>query len=458
MITVIIPALNEEKTIRSVIQQAKRNEMVDEIIVVDDLSLDNTVAEARKEEGVKVITSTHVGKGDSMREGMMMAKNDILVFLDADIPDYNTDIVAKLAEPLIKDEADFVKSYFERQAGRVTEILAKPLLEFFFPHLLQFRQPMSGMIAGKKSIFQKVEFENDYGVDIGLLIDLHQVRARIKEVCIGEVENDRQPLHVLGRMAKQVANAIFKRVNIFDGGRREEEDSTQKMREQVEFALQGLVKQPKKMIVFDMDNILLQGNFIQAAAEKFGFEKELQDILSQPKSNYIKTQKIARLLEGRTFAELIHVVESIPLIGDAVQVVRELQVRGYVCGIISDSYHAIANHVKNLLGLDFTLGNELEFQKSVATGEVKIPSQLLKDKFSQCEHDHCKSNMFQYILHRFGISLADSVAVGDGENDMCMVKMAGTGISFNSVVPGVDEVADYVFRDQSLKPVLGVVR
>ena len=458
MITVIIPALNEEKTIRSVIQQAKRNEMVDEIIVVDDLSLDNTVAEARKEEGVKVITSTHVGKGDSMREGMMMAKNDILVFLDADIPDYNTDIVAKLAEPLIKDEADFVKSYFERQAGRVTEILAKPLLEFFFPHLLQFRQPMSGMIAGKKSIFQKVEFENDYGVDIGLLIDLHQVRARIKEVCIGEVENDRQPLHVLGRMAKQVANAIFKRVNIFDGGRREEEDSTQKMREQVEFALQGLVKQPKKMIVFDMDNILLQGSFIEKAAETFGFKKELQDILSQPKSNYIKTQKIARLLEGRTFAELIHIVESIPLIGDAVQVVRELQVRGYVCGIISDSYHAIANHVKNLLGLDFTLGNELEFQKSVATGEVKIPSQLLKDKFSQCEHDHCKSNMFQYILHRFGISLADAVAVGDGENDICMVKMAGTGISFNSVVPGVDEVADYVFRDRSLKPVLGVVR
>src|SRR5258708_26509698 len=458
MITVIIPALNEEKTIRSVIQQAKRNEMVDEIIVVDDLSLDNTVAEARKEEGVKVITSTHVGKGDSMREGMMMAKNDILVFLDADIPDYNTDIVAKLSEPLIKDEADFVKSYFERQAGRVTEILAKPLLEFFFPHLLQLRQTMSGMIAGKKSIFQKVEFENGYGVDIGLLIDLHQVRARIKEVCIGEVENERQLFHVLGRMGKQVANGIFKRVNIFDGGRREEEDSTQKMREQVEFALQGLVKQPKKMIVFDMDNILLQGNFIQAAAEKFGFEKELQGILSQPKSNYIKTKKIARLLEGRTFAELIHVVESIPLIGDAVQVVRELQVRGYVCGIISDSYHAIANHVKNLLGLDFTLGNELEFQKSVATGEVKIPSQLLKDKFSQCEHDHCKSNMFQYILHRFGISLADSVAVGDGENDMCMVKMAGTGISFNSVVPGVDEVADYVFRDQSLKPVLGVVR
>jgi glucosyl-3-phosphoglycerate synthase len=457
MITVIIPALNEEKTIRQVILQAKRNKGVDEIIVVDDMSTDNTVAEAGKE-NVKVITSTHVGKGESMREGMLMAKNEILVFLEPDLPNYDQDIVEMLTAPLIRDEADFVKSYFERPAGRVAEILVKPMLEFFFPHLLEFRQPLSGMIAGKKSIFQKVEFDNDYGVDIGLLIDMHQVRARIKEVCIGEVENDRQPLHVLGRMAKQVANAIFKRVNIFDGSRRQEGESAPLMREQVEFALKEMVKQPRKMIVFDMDNVLLQGSFIQTAAERFGFTRELTDIQNQQKSNYIKTQKIARLLEGRTFAELIHVVESIPLIGDAVQVIRELQVRGYVCGIISDSYHSIANHIKNLLGLDFTLGNELEFQKSVATGEVKIPSQLLKDKFSQCEHEHCKSNMFQYILHRFGISLADAVAVGDSENDICMVKMAGTGISFNSTTANLDEVADYTFRATSLQPVLSVVR
>jgi glucosyl-3-phosphoglycerate synthase len=456
MITVIIPAFNEEKTIRQVIRQAKRNELVDEIIVVDDLSTDHTVAEAA-EENVKVITPTHTGKGESMREGLMMAKNEILVFLEADLPDYEKDIVGLLTAPIIKDEADFVKSYFELPAGRVAEILVKPMLEFFFPHLLEFRQPLSGMIAAKKNIFQKVEFDNDYGVDIGLLIDMHQVRARIKEVCIGEVENDRHPLHVLGRMSKQVANAIFKRVNIFDGGRRQEEGSPM-MREQVEFALKEMERQPKKMIVFDMDNVLLQGSFIEAAARKFGFTKELNDIQLQPKSPFIKTQKIARLLEGRTFAELIHVVESIPLIGDAVQTIRELQVRGYVCGIISDSYHAIANHVKNLVGLDFTLGNELEFQKSVATGEVRIPSQLLKDKFSQCEHDHCKSNMFQYILHRFGISLADAVAVGDSENDVCMVKMAGTGISFNSTTPCLDQVADYVFRDTSLQPVLTVVR
>src|SRR5580658_2351480 len=236
MITVIIPAFNEESTIRQVIRQAKRNELVNEIIVVDDLSTDHTVAEAA-EEHVKVITPTHSGKGESMREGMLMASNEILVFLEPDLPDYDKDIVGLLTAPLIRDEADFVKSYFERPAGKVTEILVKPMLEFFFPHLLEFRQPLSGMIAGKKSIFQKVEFENDYGVDIGLLIDMHQVRARIKEVCIGEIENDMQPLQALGRMAKQVANAIFKRVNILAGKKGEEESKyAMMMRQQVEFA------------------------------------------------------------------------------------------------------------------------------------------------------------------------------------------------------------------------------
>src|ERR1700744_3260383 len=116
MVTVIIPALKEEKTIGQVIRQARRNELVNEIIVVDDMSSDDTIAEARKE-GAKVITSTHVGKGDSMREGMLMAKNEILVFLEADTPEFDEDVVGMLTKPLIANEADFVKPYSERQSG-----------------------------------------------------------------------------------------------------------------------------------------------------------------------------------------------------------------------------------------------------------------------------------------------------------------------------------------------------
>jgi phosphoserine phosphatase SerB len=391
-----------------------------------------------------------------MREGLMVATHEIIVFLDADIPNYSEDIIEKLTRPLLEDQADFVKSYFDRQAGRVTELLVKPLLEFFFPHLSQFKQPLSGMIAGKKSFFRQVEFENDYGVDIGLLIDMDQVKARIREVCIGEIENDMQPLQALGRMARQVANAIFKRVNFFQAIKRDDKEGAshlRQVRERFEFSMADLLEQPQKMIVFDMDNTLLMGSFIHTAAEKFGFTRQLHELIHQY-NNYVRTVKIAQLLEGKSFGELIGVAESIPLIGDAVQVVRELQMRGYVCGIISDSYRCITNHLKNLLGLDFTIGNELEFVNSISTGEVKIPSQFLKDKLSLCEHDHCKANMLLHVLNRFGIQVDQTVAVGDGENDVCMVRVAGRGVSFNSTNRLVDEVADHIIRDRSLRPLL----
>jgi glucosyl-3-phosphoglycerate synthase len=182
----------------------------------------------------------------------------------------------------------------------------------------------------------------------------------------------------------------------------------------------------------------------------------LNQIVATEKNDFSRTKAIAKLLEGKTFAELIHVVESIPLIGDSVQVIRELQSRGYICGIISDSYHCITNHVKNMLGLDFTLSNRLEFRKSVATGEVTVPDQFRNDPKSICVHDHCKSNMLLHILNHFRIGIHDSIAVGDGENDLCMIKAAGTGISFNSTHHPVDDVADHIFRDGSLKPVLDV--
>jgi len=124
MVTVIIPALNEEKTIRQVVHLANNSAHVSEVIVVDDKSMDNTVAEARKE-GATVITSTKLGKGASMRDGILLAKNEIIAFLDADIISYSKDVVELLTEPIVKDKTDFVKSYFTRQAGRVTELVAK---------------------------------------------------------------------------------------------------------------------------------------------------------------------------------------------------------------------------------------------------------------------------------------------------------------------------------------------
>ena len=457
MVTVIIPALNEEATIENVILLAKQNKSVSEIIVVDDQSLDDTAAVAQRH-GVRLVTSTSLGKGNSMREGMLLAKNEILVFLDADIPNYNADIIQLLTQPLIDDDADFVKSYFDRQAGRVTEILVKPLLEFFFPQLTTFKQPLSGMIAGKKNFFQQVEVENDFGVDIGLLIDMHHVHARITEVCIGEIENDMQPLYALSRMARQVSGAILKRINIFsylqqDKARLPETPQAS----QVSFALKEKKRMPDKMVVFDMDNTLLRGSFIQTAAEVFGFTPALKKITAENKNPVARTKEIAALLAGRSFAELINVLESIPLLYDASSVISYLKSKGYVCGIISESYHCITNHVKNMLGLDFSLAHELEFEKSIANGNVHVLRQFMHNDKSACMHHYCKWNMMSYMASRFGISIGNTIAVGDGENDYCMIRYAGTGISLNATDTIINDVSDFTFETNSLLPLLTVL-
>lgn len=212
-LSVIIPAFNEQKYIKKVIKLVKNNENVDEIIVVDNNSTDET-AEIAKNEGVKVLFCKEQGKGYAIEMGLKEAKNEIVLFIDADINNYSEDLIQTLSDPIVNDEADFVKSMFERTGGRVTELVAKPLLDILFPEVYKFSQPLSGMIAGKKSILSQIEFEKDYGVDIGILLDMIEMDARIKEVHIGTIKNDSQQWKNLEKMSREVMNAIINRYRV----------------------------------------------------------------------------------------------------------------------------------------------------------------------------------------------------------------------------------------------------
>jgi glucosyl-3-phosphoglycerate synthase len=210
MITVIIPALNEEKTIGNVVRFCSSHVLVTEVIVVDDRSADRTAEEARQA-GALVITSAKLGKGISMKEGIQYARNEIIVFLDGDIDPYPLETISRLADPVISDEADFVKATFSRNAGRVTELLAKPLLTLLYPELAAFSQPLSGMIAGRKKLFGQIDFLHDYGVDIGILVDMFLMGARIREADIGFIQNKSKPWHSLAKMSTEVAGAILQK-------------------------------------------------------------------------------------------------------------------------------------------------------------------------------------------------------------------------------------------------------
>lgn len=213
-ITVIIPARNEEKTIVQVIEKVKQNNNVTQIIVVNNGSNDNTV-QCAKDAGVEVINCDNQGKGYAMEVGMQYVKNNIVAFIDADINNYSNDLIELLTNPIINNEADFVKSTFIRtKGGVVTEVAVKPLLNLLFPNMYKFSEPISGMIAAKKNVLEVLEFEKDYGVDIGILIDVIQNGNRVAEVNIGEIENMShvsKTNETMSNMSTQIIRAILKR-------------------------------------------------------------------------------------------------------------------------------------------------------------------------------------------------------------------------------------------------------
>ncbi|HOW56885.1 MAG TPA: HAD-IB family phosphatase, partial [Smithellaceae bacterium] len=126
----------------------------------------------------------------------------------------------------------------------------------------------------------------------------------------------------------------------------------------------------------------------------------------------------------------------------------------YVVGIISDSYHFVAEHIAQKIGAHFSIANELEFSKSIATGEVKILSYFIKSGKSKCNHNFCKSNALLHLSEKYNIPLENIIAVGDSDNDICMVKYAGIGVAFCSDNKLLNSIADKMIADKSFLPLL----
>jgi phosphoserine phosphatase len=181
------------------------------------------------------------------------------------------------------------------------------------------------------------------------------------------------------------------------------------------------------------------------------------DIVTGNSNPFIRTKMIARLLKGKSIGDLLAVTDTIEVTPNLQSLLTELKEQGYITGIISDSYDCITNHLKNKFGFDFTISNELEFSKSVATGEVKIPSFFLADGKSQCKHDYCKLNALINICDKYEVDLKNTLVVGDGENDICCIRKAGIGISFCATSNMADAVADYIIKEPDFNLLIPII-
>lgn len=458
MISVVIPALNESANIASVIGIARRSTRVREVIVIDDGSVDGTPDIARAA-GAQVITSTLLGKGVSMKDGLDAATQPVIAYLDGDLSGLRDDLVDTLCAPLLEDRADFVKASFSRSAGRVTVLTAKPLLQVFFPELASFQQPLGGIIAARRDVLQDMRFETDYGVDLGLLIDVSQAGYRIAEVNIGHLEHDSQSLEALGDMAKQVVRTLLHRADLYGrlgSSRLEEVEEVERIAQGELSLVLGALGRVRRLALFDMDGTLVQGRFIAELAKQTGRTAQLAQWLD----NYSVTDaerasRIGEIFRGVPKQVFADVARTLPLTPGAQETIVTLRKLGFRVGVVSDSYRIATEIVRRRVFADFSVSNLARFRDGISTGEV-TPSPAWESPRGCLEHRSCKGNAVRHLMDRIGIRSKFVIAVGDGRNDLCMFREAGFSVAFEPKSPVVRDAAVHSIRGD-LRQVIGLL-
>lgn len=441
MISVVVPVLNESPTVAGVIEFAQNSPGVSEVLVVDDGSIDGT-PELAFRAGARVVTSTLLGKGASMEDGLWAAQNDIVLFLDGDLSGLADDLVWRMTQPLLDGKADFVKATFSREAGRVTMLTARPLMMTFFPELSHITQPLGGIVAGTRTLFRTVRLETDYGVDAGLLLDIAATGARIEQVDIGEIRHESQSLEALGDMARQVVRVILDRAARY--GRlnlqqvREVEEVERRSQAELDLILKR-IGHPERLALFDMDGTLLRGRFVVTLAQQTNKLDELHELLDHADLDPgERTKKIAALFAGIERTVFEEAARAVPLAPGATETVVGLRQLGFQVGIVSDSFFVATDLVRRRVFADFSIAHVLRFRRGVATGDVTL-STAMKHAEGCREHEYCKANVLMHLCEQLGLGADRVLAVGDGLPDTCMLRAAGISVAFH---PQNDEVAD----------------
>jgi glucosyl-3-phosphoglycerate synthase len=234
-VSVVVPARDEESTVGAIVGAVCRDlvdgGLVDEVLVVDDGSTDATAERARRAGG-RVVAAEDVlpalpsgtGKGNALWKSLYAAEGDLLCFLDADVRNFGSHFVTRLLSPLLTDPTVKVAKGFYRRplhgqpggGGRVTELMARPLVSYLFPSLQRFVQPLAGECAARRDALETIPFVEGWGVELGLLVDV--VRefgpGAVTQIDLGTREHRNRPLADLGPQALAILVTALRRAGL----------------------------------------------------------------------------------------------------------------------------------------------------------------------------------------------------------------------------------------------------
>jgi glucosyl-3-phosphoglycerate synthase len=445
--TVVIPALNEAARIASVVRYALADPATAEVIVIDDSSIDDT-AELARQAGARVVTSSMLGKGASMHDGMLRAGQDLVAYLDGDLHGLRPGIVSDLCGPLLRGEADLVKARFGRASGRVTELTAKPMLKVFFPELAHLGQPLGGVMAARRSLLQTLTFENGYGVDIALVIDAHRAGARVAEVDIGSLQHDSQSLLDLTAMANEISHVIHDRARA--AGRLHVDQISRMYEAQANAAadIEHVLSRRRgrqRLLLLDMDGTVTAGRFVHHLARATGQEAALNALLqstgpaeprdAQKRHAQQRQADIAQLFKFVHRQQFERVAAAMPLRPGVVAWVNRMRRAGFMVGLVSDSCFVAADTVRRRVFADFACAHLLHFDNGVCTGDWQTHGAFLPlAPGAETAPNKC------FVAQRF---LQDSAtpavtevwAVGDALNDLQLLALAHRAFVIDPKVP-----------------------
>jgi glucosyl-3-phosphoglycerate synthase len=242
-VSVVIPARNEAATVAAVVSQIRQallvSGLVDELIVLDSDSTDDTAAVARAAgadvyaaRDIETGTPLSPGKGEALWKSLFVASGELLVFVDADLTEWGPHFVTGLLGPLLSEELSeepvlLTKGFYDRladdlpdapaampQGGRVTELVARPLLNLYWPELAAVVQPLAGEWAVRRSLIESLPIPVGYGVEFATLTDTwrrHGLPA-IAQVDLGRRGHRHQNVHDLGVMAAEILATAMRRL------------------------------------------------------------------------------------------------------------------------------------------------------------------------------------------------------------------------------------------------------